>query len=330
MTDAATIEATALRARRYAPDDKPVWDRFVDQAKNGVFLFRRDYMDYHASRFVDHSLLFFDGGALVVLLPATERGDTLVSHGGLTFGGMLTDHRMRTSQMMQVFDCLKSYMRERGMSRLVYKAVPHIYHTLPAEEDLYCLHRHGARILRRDVSATVRMAERPTYSKGRKWSTKRALAQGMEVGASPDFRGFMAMEEELLLKKHDSRPTHSAEEMELLANRFPDNIKLFTATQGGAMMGGVVIYLSRRVAHTQYIGANDAGLALGAIDAITHHLLNVVYKDLPYFDFGTCAGPDGISLNAGLMENKESYGARAVVYDIYELAATTPCSSCLV
>jgi hypothetical protein len=43
---------------RYHPSLKPRWDTFVAGSKNATFLFYRDYMDYHADRFCDHSLLF--------------------------------------------------------------------------------------------------------------------------------------------------------------------------------------------------------------------------------------------------------------------------------
>jgi hypothetical protein len=309
----------APRVRRYEPADERLWDDLVARAKNGVFLFRRRYMDYHADRFADHSLLFFEGDKLVGLLPANRRDDALVSHGGLTFGGLVIDDRLRVGAVQKIFDALVEHLYAEGLCRLVYKPVPHIYHTAPAEEDLYALFRLGARLVRRQVSATVRTAERVGYAKGRKWSTKRALASGLEVGPSLDFRGFMALEEAHLREKYGARPTHTADEMELLAGRFPENIKLFTATKGGELLGGVVVYHNRRVAHTQYIGATANGLALGAVDAIIHHLLNDVFKDVTYFDFGTSTADDGSSLNTGLIENKESYGARAVCYDAYEL-----------
>ena len=67
------------------------WDAFVARSKNGVFLFFRDYMDYHSDRFRDHSLLVFEDETLIALLPANAEGDVLVSHGGLTYGGIISD-----------------------------------------------------------------------------------------------------------------------------------------------------------------------------------------------------------------------------------------------
>lgn len=47
-----------FEVKRYTPEDKSIWDKYVDKARNATFLFHRDYMDYHADRFRDHSLLF--------------------------------------------------------------------------------------------------------------------------------------------------------------------------------------------------------------------------------------------------------------------------------
>ncbi|HUR80134.1 MAG TPA: GNAT family N-acetyltransferase, partial [Thermoanaerobaculia bacterium] len=82
---------TAVRAVRFTPDDAPAWNEFVRASRNGTFLFDRGYMDYHADRFEDRSLLFFDSAdRLVAVLPAHRRGTELISHGGLTYGGFVT------------------------------------------------------------------------------------------------------------------------------------------------------------------------------------------------------------------------------------------------
>ena len=44
----------------YESKYKSQWDSFIDMSKNATFLFKRDFMDYHSSRFQDSS--FFDFG----------------------------------------------------------------------------------------------------------------------------------------------------------------------------------------------------------------------------------------------------------------------------
>ena len=85
------------------------------------------------------------------------------------------------------------------------------------------------------------------------------------------------------------------------------------------MQAGVIIYESRHVAHAQYIGTSSEGRKTGALDLIIEYLINDYYAAKPYFDFGISTEDGGRYLNTGLVENKQSYGARAIVHDFYEL-----------
>lgn len=309
-----------LRVTRYDATRKREWDDFVSLAKNGHFLFYRDYMDYHSQRFPDSSLMIHDQrGRLMGLLPATENDGVLLSHAGLTFGGVISGPGMKIAPMLDIFNCMCSELRERGIREVIYKVVPHMYHVLPAEEDLYALFRLGARLIRRDVSATIDRRARLPFSKGREWALKQAAKHDLSVEESFDFSGFMSIEEELLRTKYNARPTHTAAELQLLAGRFPRNIRLFVARKAGVMIAGVVIYETERVAHAQYIGSSEEGRAFGAVDLILKHLIDERYVEKDYFDFGISTEQGGRHLNVTLAENKQSYGARATVYDWYSL-----------
>ena len=125
--------------RRYTPALANEWNQFVAASKNGTFLFDRRYMDYHADRFQDHSLLFYLGERLLAVLPAHQSGDTLCSHNGLTYGGLVMSPRLTVVQTMNLFRELNDYLRGEGFRHVSYKCIPWIYHRLPAEEDLYAL-----------------------------------------------------------------------------------------------------------------------------------------------------------------------------------------------
>ena len=308
-----------VKVVRYDAGRKGEWDAFVAGSKNGVFLFLRDYVEYHAERFPDSSLMFYDGERLVALLPATARGGVVSSHAGLTFGGVVSGGAMKIALMLELFDAMLARLRDDGGERLVYKAAPHIYHRAPAEEDLYALFRCGARLSRRDLSSTLDMSARPPFSKGRRWAIKQAQKHGVEVAPSFDFETFMAIEERALAERHGVRPVHTAAELRLLASRFPDNIRLFAASRAGEMLAGVVVYESAQVAHAQYIGATEEGRRVGASDLIIDRLINDYYARKKYFDFGISTEDAGRRLNEGLAENKQGFGARAVVHDFYEL-----------
>lgn len=324
MVETATIEITkektSIRVERYSGEKSAEWNEFVKNSKNGTFLFDRNYMDYHADRFTDCSLMFRDAGnKLIAVMPANLKDNALVSHGGLTFGGVVSNQRMRTPLMLEIFESLIEFAKNAGASRIVYKAVPHIYHAQAAEEDLYALFRHNAQLIKREASTTINLQERLPVSKGRKWTINQSRKNKIEVRESLGFETFMRLEAEVLAAKYKVAPVHTAAEMCLLAERFPNNIKLFGAFLNGEMLAGTIIYASRTVAHAQYMAASAEGKQLCALDAILHELITAYYAEKRYFDFGISTEKQGRYLNVGLVEYKESWGGRATVYDTYEI-----------
>ena len=181
-----------ISIQRYTPEHKRLWDEFVAKSKNATFLHFRDYMDYHADRFTDHSLMAFDAkGNVLALLPANIDGDTLHSHQGLTYGGWLTPIKhFNASTMLELFDATIQTLKKNGIRMLVYKAIPYIYHRYPADEDLYALFRHGAQQTECDISITcVNGSPLNKYSKGTKLNIAKARQNGIEIsGSDPEFR----------------------------------------------------------------------------------------------------------------------------------------------
>jgi hypothetical protein len=310
VTAAATVE-------RYDPSARADWDGLVAGARARHFLFERDYMDYHADRFVDASLVVLWDGRPIAALPASRHGDDVVSHGGLTFGGLLSGSELTTVRAMGAMDAIFAVLRADGARRLVYKPVPHIYRLAPAEEDLYALHVAGARLDRRDVSAAVAPASRPAYSSERRRAARRGAKAALALAESDQIEVFAELLAEVLIERHHVAPVHTPAELRLLADRFPGRIRLWTACAGGEMVAGVVVYETPVVAHAQYIASGPLGRELHAGDALFDHLLRVVYPT-KWFDFGISNERDG-ELNRGLIRNKEGFGARAVLYDRYVL-----------
>ena len=59
-----------MTIKRYSDNDKELWNQFNSKCKNSMFMFDRDYMDYHRDRFFDHSLMFYEETELISILPA--------------------------------------------------------------------------------------------------------------------------------------------------------------------------------------------------------------------------------------------------------------------
>jgi hypothetical protein len=304
---------------RYPKDKKNSWNEFLSKSKNGLFLFNRDYMEYHEDRFLDFSLMIYQDGNLVALFPANASNKEVISHGGLTFGGLIIDSQMTAPEMLKIMNGLLDYLRQESFKKLIYKCIPFTYHSIPAEEDRYALFRVGARLFRRDVTSAVYLPERIKYQYLRQRCIKKALSAKIEVVNTDDFKHYWEVLERNLVSRHNTRPVHTIEEIEKLHKLFPDNIKLFISQLGNEVLAGIVIYESRYVAHVQYSSNTEEARNLGALDMLVDYLINEYSSTKRYFDFGISTENSGQYLNEGLIGFKEGFGARSVVHDFYEI-----------
>lgn len=306
---------------RYNASMADRWNEFAMSSRNATFLHHRGYMDYHSDRFTDCSLIALRDSKWCAVMPACIDGDTLYSHRGLTYGGWLVPLKhYDATVMIEVMNAAMEWMRTNGIKHLIYKAVPHIYHRYPCEEDLYALFRHGAALIEVNISTTIDLACPLPLDRGNKSGANAARKAGIAVGASNDWQGYWRLLSSLLDERYSTRPVHTLDEMLLLQGRFPDNIKLHTATLDGEMLAGVVMYLSQPVAHCQYIGASPAGKDSKALTLLFDHLIGE-YQQMGYryFDFGISNENHGRYLNEGLVRQKSRLGGRGIVYNTYRI-----------
>lgn len=307
------------KIRRYTASDHDLWNRYVARARNATFLFYREYMDYHADRFHDHSLMFFKGSSLYAVLPAHEDQTVFCSHMGLTYGGLLMDENVVTADVLTLFEELNDYLRAAGFSRVLYRAIPWVYHRLPAEEDLYAMFwKCGARLKQRMSGTVVFMDHSHTWRKDHRRRLKNAHEAGLRVVHDGSLADFWPILEDNLMGKFNTRPVHTLQEMELLKSRFPDRIIQYNVFLDDEIVGGVTFYLMGHLLHGQYSGTNDVGKRTGAMEAIYEQVMFQDFRDCKYLDFGTSNEEGGLILNEGLIAHKEGYGGHTVMYDTYE------------
>ena len=307
-----------MNVENYGPALSGLWDETVVAARNSTFLHRRGYMDYHAHRFEDCSLLLRDGkNNVVALFPANRVGDVVFSHGGLTCGGLLLGARLTQKACIEAFEGIAEHYLAQGIRQVVYKPVPHIFHRYPAEEDLYALFKMGARLASRQPSTAIELGSPLPFQKGRKSGINKARKCGVVLNATSDPSDFHALLTAALVR-HKAIPVHSLPELKLLTNRFPDFIKLFEARSNGRLLAGALIFDFSVVAHTQYVAVSEEGRQVGALDLLLADLIRNVYAGRRRFSLGTSINPADSVLNEGLIAQKEGFGARTVVNDTYE------------
>ncbi|MBO7167593.1 MAG: GNAT family N-acetyltransferase, partial [Bacteroidaceae bacterium] len=321
----------------YSINRKETWDAFVESSKNGTFLLKRNFMDYHSDRFFDCSLLVYAGISpdgefkesglttkdLVAVFPANwdKENQTVYSHQGLTYGGLLVLPEVTQKEVLDMMQAILQYYRDYMQAvRLVYKPIPYIYSSVPSGEELYALFRAGARLTRRLVSTCVSMRNPMKMATLRMRQARKAVDHGFYIdriieGDIETLREYWTLLEGVLEKYHNARPTHTLQEMALLMSQFPKNIRLYIVRHEKRIVAGVVVFECRKVAHVQYIASGEEGRTYGALDLLFRHLINERYKQYDYVDFGTSNEDGGRYLNEGLIHQKEGFGGRAVCYD---------------
>ena len=308
-----------VKIQIYTQDKKGIWDVFIKKAKNGFFMFERDFMDYHSDRFKDNSLMFYNEDELLAVLPASLHKNELRSHGGLTYGGFIVSDKMKQHHMNDCFEALRTYMSKNKISKLIYKLIPHIYHKQPAEEDLYSLYKIGAKLLKTEPSTTVFLRNPLKMSKGRKAQVARAKREGIIIHESSDFEGFIALENSVLGEHHATQAVHTAKELALLKSRFSDKIQLWTAEYQGKMIAATLLFIYDNVVHTQYMAADETARKIGGLDLLIKTVMDKFSPDKAYFDFGISSENNGQFLNEGLIAQKESFGGRTTIYQTWEI-----------
>jgi Acetyltransferase (GNAT) domain len=245
----------------------------------------------------------------------------IISHPGLTFGGVVHDGTVRGAVMVGALDAIASHYRSLGHRRLRYKVVPPIFHASPAEDDLYALFRLGARRLQCDLSMAVDLADRGRVTRRRQHSRNRAEREGVHVQEDWDeIVRFWRLLEHNLATRHGASPVHSVAEIQFLHEKFPDAFLLVSAKIGTDLVGGALLFMSDRVSRAQYTATTSQGRVTCATDPVMEHALDMAAKrGCRYFDFGTCTLDEGRSLRQGLYHFKVSFGGGGVLYHHYEL-----------
>lgn len=323
ISPALVAQHTAgFTVERYTPDRKAEWNAFVQTAKNATFLFERDYMEYHADRFVDYSLMVFHGKKLMALLPANLNADgSVTSHGGLTYGGLILSPSVSLLKMIGCFHASLRHLCEQGIAKLYFKQIPSFYCTVSNDDMAFVLCLLNAKISQRDVSVVVNQTNRIPFRKGRKSEISKGRRFNVHLVEEFSFTAFWdKVLVPRLARRYGVAPVHTIEEMTHLASKFPENIKQFSAYFGGQIVAGTTIYEMPGVAHTQYIGVSALGKRTGALDYLIGWLIDERYRHKQYFDFGTCKKNDRRTLNYGLLNWKEGFGGRCYSHDIYEIA----------
>lgn len=305
----------------YTPQLKGDWEKVLQRAVNGTFLHSRNYLEYHGERFSDVSLIIYKENIPVGTFPAHRNGDEIYSHQGLTYGGLVITLLLSLENILIIFREVLRYYAESGARKIHIQELPSLYVSTNTEWLSYLMFIVGGKVSRADLTFAVPLPlSQGNYSKGRSWGIKRSQKNGLKVKETADFKTFW---EKVLIpnlwSRHQVKPVHSLEEIQHLATNNHPHIRQFEVWDQDELIAGTTVFETTTTAHTQYISSTPRGKETSALDLLIHYLMTEVYSGKLFFDFGIVNTDQGRKINRGLMEWKESFGARPYVHLTYSV-----------
>ena len=309
-----------IAVRRYQTADFLAWNAFVSKSKNSTFLFDRNYMAHHDAKFTDFSLVIQTGQRWQAVLPANIVDDVLHSHQFLTYGGLVFGDGLKQIEVIEILKAILIFLENLNIKTLIFKLIPIIYHKKPADDLSYALWLANAQLIGRDSLKVVDLRQDFKISKTRQEGIRRGQKNELKIVEEALFEPFWnQVLAPNMLRRHGTKPIHSAAEIQDLQVKFPANIRHFNVYLKNQIVAGTTVFVCDNVVHPQHISALENRTELGSIDFLYHYLITNVFAAFHYFDFGCSNLSFGKKLDKDLIFWKETYGASTVVQDCYEI-----------
>jgi hypothetical protein len=307
--------------KKYDQNDYTIWNDFIAQAKNATFLFHRDFMEYHQDRFEDFSLLVFEEEKLKAVLPANKKGNSVYSHQGLTYGGLVFSSKLKAEKVELILDEILSFLKRNSIETFYYKPISSFYFPRGNQEMDFFLFKREAVLERKEMNLAINLALPLQISKSKLKHFRRIENLDLDIIEEKNFQPFWEeILEPRLLEKFNAKPVHTAEELALLKQKFPENIRQYSVYQKDEIIAGITIFETENVVKSQYGATSKKGEEVRALDFLFINLIHKYKrKGKLFFDMGIVNSDDEKDYNVGLLKQKEELGCTVYNQDFYKI-----------
>ena len=316
-----------ISIKKYSKNFINQWNDFVSSANNGTLFSNRDFLNYHIDRaFQDCSLLFFKNKKIVAVLPAAIKNNSLHSHPGASYGGIIILKETSFKTINYIVAELESFCIKKKFSSIVLKIPPASYLSSYDESTNYILERNGFKIKERYISHLANISSKKdvksllTKRKQRYVNNSFVYSQ-IILKESDSFSSFYKILFNLK-KKYSSKPTHSLNELKNIKKLFPQKCILILSKLKNKIVGGTLMFfINKKVSLVFYNVVLDS-FRKSQLSAYQLYNCMVFSKKQGYrlVDFGVSQNPessDPLSPKISLIQFKECFGAKGAMRTVY-------------
>ncbi len=319
---------------KYTSNDKQDWDRFVQNSNNGTLFHLRNFLSYHIDRvFPDHSLMCKKGEKIVAVFPGSiveEDGKkVLFSHPGASYGGFIINDPS-FALASQILEQFQKYCEKENIHEVALIPPPWIYHSLQNESFEYAMLWNQYITDEIYISSVIPLIEDEKTlidnvcklkHRSKKYFDKIIQDFGITTEWNNNFEEFYP----ILLKnkqRHQSKPTHSLQELKVLDKALPNHLHLLMMYSNGKPIGGTLIFMANEkvaiifynMIDYDYIGAQPATLQ------IMETIKWAKKRGFSYLDFGVSQNPTAenpLTPAPSLIRFKEEFGSLGMIRKVF-------------
>jgi hypothetical protein len=300
-----------------------LWDSFVLKSNNGTIFHSRKFLSYHKERsFQDCSFLFQNKNNVEALFTGAIIDDVLYSHPGSSFGGFIYN-QLSFEFGSKIVELLLEFAQQNNLKEIVIVPTPFIYYNQYNEVMEYCLYIKGFNVIEYYISSFVNLESNlldQLHNRKKRYIKK--MEGKIEIKLSKDLDAFYPILVNNKLK-HKTKPTHTLEELKILMQQFPDEIKLLLSYQNNKIIGGALNFITNKNSCILFYNMIDykyQNLQVASLQ-IYASLKWAQENNLKFLDIGVSQLYEGNKIipHESLINFKEQFGAKAMIRKVMKL-----------
>jgi len=243
---------------------------------------------------------------LIGVIPGTGKNNSWYSHRGLTFGGIISNQTDLYTQL-SLISKLNYFLKENNYNESIITLPSDSFYSQSSPTWFYAYTQNLYKLVRTDINQFI-----PTNSllpskkiTNAKSAERKGAVFSLDIKYAEEV--FKIIQDNLR-SKYGNDPVHSFFEINMLSNKFLDEIKICSVIVDDEILAGAIVFESKSSLHIQYIGATQNGKKIRAQDFLIYKLKNLSPSKI--LSFGKSTSGEQAIINMNLFNFKNEFNTK--------------------